>query len=239
MNRRFYSENTIDGDSATLADSEAHHLMHVLRAVVGDRVILFDGSGTEFQAEVESMTRRDVALKILERNEVDREASRVVTLAVALPKGDRQKWLVEKCVELGVHTIVPLQTARSVALPKASAMQKLNRAVIEASKQCGRNRLMQIAAPQSFDDLIRSLPEGVLGIIAHPYDAVDLRDLQQVSEPQEAQPLMAAVGPEGGFSEDEVAAALAADWQSVALGPRILRIETAAIAVAARLIQHS
>lgn len=237
MNRRFFSETVIDGDSATLADSEAHHLMHVLRAVVGDNVILFDGSGNEFQAVVESMTRREVTLKIVEGTAVDREADRMVTLAVALPKGDRQKWLVEKCVELGVHAIIPLQTARSVALPKSSAIQKLNRAVIEASKQCGRNRLMQIAAAQSFEDLIGSQTDRVARIMAHPYDAPDFS--QVADSLSNGQPVLTAVGPEGGFSDEEVSAAQTAGWQTFALGPRILRIETAAIAVAARLIGNA
>src|SRR5690349_4499478 len=98
MSQRFFSDQPITGDQATLADSEAHHLIHVLRVSTGDRVVLFDGSGCEFDASVARITRRDVQFEILARREVDRESPTHLTLAVPLPKGDRSRWLVEKAV---------------------------------------------------------------------------------------------------------------------------------------------
>jgi 16S rRNA (uracil1498-N3)-methyltransferase len=149
---------------------------------------------------------------------------------VALPKGDRQKWLVEKLTELGVTALVPLVTERGVAQPTASAIARLERAVIEASKQCGRNRLMRIARPQAWAAWIAAVAtnEGTLRLIAHPggtpLASIDLK------APQLTQ---LAIGPEGGLTDAEVATATAARWQAVDLGPRILRVETAAVALAA------
>jgi 16S rRNA (uracil1498-N3)-methyltransferase len=226
MSQRFYCDTPIGASHARLAGGEAHHLIHVMRATPGDRVVLFDGSGAEFDAAVASIARSAVELEILARREVDREARIPLTLAVPLPKGDRARWLIEKSVELGVARIIPLITSRSTA-GKERGSEKLERFVIEASKQCGRNRLMEIALPIRFDELLSlPLPDAVRWI-AHP-----------AGEPPTivAGPVCAAIGPEGGFSDEEVQQAQAAGWRLAGLGPRILRVETAALAVAARLL---
>src|SRR4051794_31403592 len=148
MSERFFSSNPITAERITLDGPEAHHLLHVMRATPGERVILFDGTGAEFIAIVEQLRRSEVELRIAERCTVDRELPFPLTVGVALPKGDRQKWLVEKLTELGVTTLVPLITERSVAQPSSGALDRLRRAVIEAAKQCGRNRLMALSTPQ-------------------------------------------------------------------------------------------
>src|SRR4029079_19072788 len=154
MSERFFSPHPISAGGMMLDGPEAHHLLHVMRASVGDEVTLFDGSGAEFKATVVTLRRTDAELRIVERNEIDRELPFALVAGVALPKGDRQKWLVEKLTELGVTTLVPLITERSVAQPNESALERLARSVIEAAKQCGRNRLMAISQPQSWDDWI-------------------------------------------------------------------------------------
>src|SRR5690606_32869891 len=112
---RCYSHDRIASDQVTLDGSEAHHLLHVLRAAPGMSVTLFDGSGAEFEAEVAACKRSTIELRILQRREVDRELPYPLVLGVPLPKGDRQRWIVEKAVELGVTRLVPLITERSVA----------------------------------------------------------------------------------------------------------------------------
>jgi 16S rRNA (uracil1498-N3)-methyltransferase len=230
MSQRYFSHLPIAGDRALLADSEAHHLIHVMRAAPGDRIVLFDGSGCEFDASVARIGRREVEFEILARRAVDREAHTPLTLAVALPKGDRARWLVEKGVELGVARIIPLVTQRSTS-GKEKGSEKLDRFVVEASKQCGRNRLMKIASPVKFVDLVRDTPADVVRLLAHRTGG----DSFAIDKP--VSPVLAAVGPEGGFSDAEVQAALAAGWHCVSLSPRILRIETAALAIAARLVE--
>jgi 16S rRNA (uracil1498-N3)-methyltransferase len=230
MRDRYFSAEPITTDAVTLDGAEAHHLLHVLRAAPGDRVVLFDGGGCEFDADVSACRRSTIALAIVERREVDRELPFPLTLGVPLPKGDRQRWLIEKAVELGVTRLVPLRTARSVATSEKGG-EKLDRYVIEASKQCGRNRLMEIAAPQSWTEWLAA-PADARRVIADPTG----QPLAFAAQPSH-QPTFAAVGPEGGFTNEELAAAGAAGWDIASLGPRILRIETAAISLAALLSQ--
>jgi 16S rRNA (uracil1498-N3)-methyltransferase len=235
MSERFYSSRPITNDRATLDGPDAHHLLHVMRASVGDSVVLFDGSGAEFDATVETLGRSHVDLRVTARHEVDRELPRPLVVGVAIPKGDRQKWLVEKLTEFGVTTLVPLLTERSVAQPTTAALDRLRRSVIEAAKQCGRNRLMQINEPQSWHDWISPPPLAgelrspeMLRLIAHP-TGKRLHSFENTAQ----QSIQLTIGPEGGFTETEVAAAEAAGWQIVNLGPRIMRVETAAIAMSA------
>jgi 16S rRNA (uracil1498-N3)-methyltransferase len=231
MTDRYFVETPITADHAQLAGPEAHHLAHVMRTVRGDRVTLFDGSGAEFTARVKKVGRSTVDLTIESRKQVDRELQIRVTIAIALPKGERQRWLVEKLTELGVFRFVPLITDRGVAQPVESALTRLRRGVIEASKQCGRNRLMEITPPQAWQHFVESAPADSSRFIAHPNNAtaVLFSDGSQTVRKK----IHFAVGPEGGFTQPEIDAALAAGWKTVDLGPRILRVETAAITLAA------
>jgi 16S rRNA (uracil1498-N3)-methyltransferase len=243
MADRFFVSRPIVGPVATLDGSEAHHLIHVLRAKPGLLVTLFDGHGAEFGARVERVGRKAVELTVAERRESNRELSLRVTLGVALPKQDRQRFLVEKAVELGVTRLVPLLTRRSVSQPSVEAVERLGRFVIEASKQCGRNQLMEINSGQSLDEFGRSHGESPVRWLAHPggtalpaalnaaVDAISRTTIDEIS---------LAVGPEGGFADEEVAAMRDAGWQLVDLGGPILRIETAALklAVAASLLAN-
>jgi 16S rRNA (uracil1498-N3)-methyltransferase len=227
MADRYFVESPIAGDCAELTGPEAHHLAHVMRAKAGDQLTLFDGSGAEFNARVERIGRSTVELAVVSREDIDRELPLQITIGVALPKGDRQRWLVEKLTELGVFRLVPLVTERGIAQPAESALARLRRGVIEGSKQCGRNRLMQIAPPQEWRDFIVSSPANAPRFIAHPNGA----NVTGTPLPLHTS-VYFAVGPEGGFTQTEFDEALASGWQSINLGPRILRVETAAIALA-------
>jgi 16S rRNA (uracil1498-N3)-methyltransferase len=230
MSERFFSAEPIAADRITLGDAEAHHLLHVMRAAVGDSVTLFDGSGAEWAGVIEKTGRSEVQVRITGRHEISRELLFRLDVGVALPKGERQKWLVEKLTELGVTTLTPLVTQRAVAQPTGAALERLGRTVIEASKQCGRNRLMRIAEPQLWNDWISPVnPESAeRRLVAHPGGTA-------LSQIDLSAPLATrlAIGPEGGLTDEETNAASAAAWQMVDLGPRILRVETAAVALTA------
>ena len=230
MCRRFFVDHPIEGSESWLEGPEAQHLSRVLRAKVGDQIVLFDGSGAEFPARIVRMERSRVDLQVLARRPVDRELHPPLVLAVALPKGDRQRWLVEKAVELGVTRLVPLITQRGVAQPVDKALERLQRTVAEASKQCGRNRLMEISPPQTLRDCFTTAPPEYSKWIAHPSSTAS-RPPQQLLSDSDPRPLLIAIGPEGGFTDDEVATG-GGDCQLVTLGLRILRIETAALALA-------
>jgi 16S rRNA (uracil1498-N3)-methyltransferase len=168
MADRYFVESPIAGDRAQLVGSEAHHLLHVMRAKRGDSVTLFDGSGDQFTARIETLGRSDVELEVLQRETVDRELPIRLTLGVALPKGDRQRWLVEKATELGVTCLKPLVTERSNEHQSDASLSKLRRAVIEASKQCGRNRLMEVSEPTPLAAFLSSDAPVALRLIAQP-----------------------------------------------------------------------
>ena len=232
MSDRYFVDEPISGDRVILTGAEAHHLIHVMRAAPGLQVVLFDGGGDEFHSVVDRTGRSDVHLSILSRQRIDRELPLSLTLGVALPKGDRQKWLVEKATELGVGRIVPLLTRRAVARPNEQTLNRLRRAVVEASKQCGRNRLMQIDEPESWPDFVAQTAGEPNRLLAHPGAG------GQVAHQGKKTECILAVGPEGGFADEETAMALDAGWRAVDLGPRILRVETAAMLLAAMVIQQ-
>jgi 16S rRNA (uracil1498-N3)-methyltransferase len=138
---------------------------------------------------------------------------------------------------LGVAELVPLETERGVAQPSEGALDRLRRGVIEASKQCGRNRLMKIGSAQSCRAFFANALSNGLRLLAHPGGSSVRSVLPRAADFSSAT-VLAAVGPEGGFSDEEIGAATSAGWTTVDLGPRILRVETAAIALAAWAICH-
>lgn len=230
---RFYSATPLAGPRVLLEGAEAHHLLHVRRAKVGEEITLFDGSGAEYLARIVACARNSLELDLGAGQAVDRESHRSLTLGVALPKGERQRMLVEKCVELGVHALQPLTTERSVSLPADSALERLRRAVIEASKQCGRNRLMVIESACPMAAWLTKASPGGSRWIAHP-GGQPLADVAGHGCSAAAHPpVWALIGPEGGWTSGELERAGQAGWQCVDLGPRILRVETAALALAA------
>jgi 16S rRNA (uracil1498-N3)-methyltransferase len=236
VTRRAYSSQSVAAAAVEIDGPEAHHLLHVLRVAAGDAVTLFDGSGAEFDAVVAACRRATVELAILARREASREPAEPVTLAVPLPKGERTRWIVEKAVELGVARLVPLRTRHSAA--EGRGHEKLDRYVIEASKQCGRNRLMEIADPVDWSEWLATVdPSAASGVrrwIADPGAAPFATE-----ELSAGGPVYAAVGPEGGLTAEELKQAQDAGWRLVGLGPRILRIETAALALAVLATQST
>ncbi len=228
---RFFVEKIKESAAiVTVGDEEAHHLIHVLRIQVGASIVVFDGSGPEFDADVVAIGKKDLAIRVGERRDIDRELPRRIEIAVSLPKGDRQKVLVEKLVELGTSELVPLVTQRCVAQPTESALARLEKQVIAASKQCGRNRLMKIAEATPLDNLVSRGGNDSVRLICDPSGTNSLSEFSN-----DANECLIAIGPEGGFTDEELSQARARGWQVVNLGPRILRVETAAVAAAVLL----
>ena len=227
MSQRYFLTTPPAGNRAFLEGDEARHAARVMRARTGDSLEVFDGQGRWWTATITEIDRGKVELELGTGSSEPTAAGGRLTLAVALPKGDRQKWLIEKLTELGVDRLVPLQTTRGVAEPTATAIERLRRGVIEACKQCGRCRLLEITAPGTLQSIV-SLAPPARRLLADPAGL----PLAAAATPTGGD-LLVAVGPEGGFTTEEVAAAEAAGFRRVSLGPHILRIETAAIAMAA------
>jgi 16S rRNA (uracil1498-N3)-methyltransferase len=227
MSERYYVDQPLALGPVGLAGTEAHHLAVVCRVRPGDRVYLFNGDGRQYLAAVTEANKRGVRLEVEAVEEPRRELAFCLEVAAPLPKGDRGQFLVEKLTELGVHDFVPLRTARSVVRPKD--IDKLRRHVIEACKQCGRNVLMGVAPVTEWKDYAARGDLAPVRLLAHPGGA---NSGSRFANPK-SEDVACAVGPEGGFTDEEVALAREAGWRVVSLGPRVLRVETAALALAA------
>ncbi len=229
MAERFYVNCELKPGLVLVHGAEAHHLAVVCRLRRGDAVCLFNGDGHQYPARIESVGRREVELEVLAVESPTRELPFCLEVAAPLPRGDRAAFLLEKLTELGVASFTPLRTARSVVHPRETKLDKLQRHVIEASKQCGRNVLLEVRPMAEWSAFCRAAELPPRRVLAHPGGERDKRDK---TSPDPFSHTVAAVGPEGGFTDEEVALALAAGWRLLDLGPRILRVETAAIALA-------
>jgi 16S rRNA (uracil1498-N3)-methyltransferase len=215
-----------------LEGDQANHLARVRRIGAGENVEVFDGKGFAASAIVVSVQRDRVELLpqgIPTREEPPRSP---LTLACAVPKGERFDWLVEKAVELGVSRLTPIRTDRSVVDPREAKLERLRKTVVESSKQCGRNILMAIDEPVDFPTLLeREQASDNRLWIAHPG-----RGRLELGPEQNEKPIVFAIGPEGGFTVDEVERAERRGWAAVSLSRTVLRIETAALVAVARVL---
>ena len=235
MSERFYINCRLQPGPVVVEGSEAHHLGVVCRLRPGDPLCLFNGDGKEYPARVLEVQRRQVTVEIVSVASPQREVGVPLVVAAPLPKGDRAQFLIEKLTEIGVTSFVPLTSQRSVIEPRESRLEKLQRQVIEASKQCGRNVLMTIESLTSWATFCQRGELPGLKIFGHPGGASN-GQLQADRARHTLVGFTLAVGPEGGFTDDEVELARAAGWLPMDLGPRILRIETAALVLATSAI---
>lgn len=214
-----------------LDGTEAHHLLHVLRAKIGDRVGLFNGHGDEAIAEIVEVRKRSAKFRVIDCWTTPPATSDLV-IATALPKGDRADWLVEKATELSVTRLIPLRTKRSVVEPREAKLQRLEQVAIAACKQCGRSRLPRLDPLTPLSDVLREFSPAFPGqlLLAEPRAENTLAQHFE-SLGDSLRQVIALVGPEGGFTADEHAAAITAGATPVRLGQHILRIETAALTI--------
>ncbi len=236
---RFYLPANFDIGTAKLSGSEAHHLMNVLRLKKGDQVCLFDGNGCHATAEITEFSRSDLTLRILEVEKTEAEALDSLTLATAVPKSERFRWLVEKATELGVSRFVPLQTARSIVHPGEGKLQKMHQTMIAACKQSGRNRLMSIEPLATWEQFLKDHDSHAALFVADPNGPPAAETLARVRSANPHHRVTLAIGPEGGLTDEELQAAIDNGAQPASLGPNILRIETAAIALASLVVLSS
>lgn len=232
--RRFYaSEKNFSQNKITLSLEETRHLRDVLRLREGAKVNIFDGAGREFLGEIESISKKETILKILEEvAPVSSESDLNLTLAAALLKSEKFDLVIQKAVELGVTKFIPMNTKRSdVKLKDAEKkIERWQKIALEAAKQCGRAKLMQIEMPQDFAVLLKSV-EGVKILFAE-------RSGNKFAEIKPDKKITAFVGPEGGWDDSEIEFAASHGCQIITLGGRILRAETAVITIAGLLQNH-
>jgi 16S rRNA (uracil1498-N3)-methyltransferase len=233
------------GSLLELPRDSAAHLAKVLRARSGDEVVFFNGDGREFTGAVEAVRGSRVSASIGAARSVDRESPFQLTLVQCVPRGDRMDFIVQKATELGVDCIVPVLSQRSVVRlddTQAASKQAHWRAVaVSACEQCGRNRLPNVQPPQALLSYLGAMTpshtERMLRLVLEPERARHLqREARSVGNGAAAPSgARIAIGPEGGFTPDELEAFDLSSFSRVRLGPRVLRTETAAIAAIAFL----
>lgn len=224
-----YCEN-LQNDNVTISDAEAHHLIHVLRCRAGVQVTLFDGLGMEATSEVVSVTRKDLTCRVLSRIQHTRPSRPEFTVVASPPKADRLKMMVEKLTETGVDRLVLLNTSRTVTTPGETRLDKIHSNMIAACKQCRRPFFMELSPLQSMQAALSELQSATtnpLICIAHP--ETNNNFTEPYGQAQITRPAAVLIGPEGGFTEDEVQAAISCGAVPVSWPNTILRIETAAI----------
>ena len=241
--RRFYAPPaafTADKKSLTLSPEETRHARDVLRLQSGDEIFVFDGLSREFQCSVQTITRTEAEVSVIAEVEPARPESPLnLTLAIALLKGEKFDLVIQKATELGVKRIVPLDTERGdVRLREGDSSQKRlirwRRIALEAAKQTGRAYLPEITAPLALSALLESAGENKL--MFSERDGKSLFEATKGLDPR-ATEMIAVVGPEGGWTDNEIEFARKCAWEIVTLGGRTLRAETAGITVVA-LLQH-
>lgn len=232
---RFYCpQPLVAGTTIDLPEAVAHHIA-VVRLAPGELITLFNGEGGEVQACLATVAKRSVTAEVQAHVAREAELPYAVTLAQALPEASKMDWIIEKAIELGAAGIVPLAAQRCVVRLSAERAEKKlahwQGIIVSASEQSGRNRLAQLAPLQEFNSWSKQQD-------LHKRIILTPRAQQSLADWARHQPLQAVtlmVGPEGGFSDAEEKAALAAGTIGLSMGPRILRTETAGLTALATL----
>ncbi len=237
MRRFFVPPDALGGSEVTLPPELARRLATVLRLKRGDRLILADGGGRDYEVQLTAVSPRSASAAVLAERASPPEPSLELLLYQSLIRPQRFELVLEKGTEIGVSRFVPLRTGRGQVKTEGGSQRAKRwvRIVTEAAEQCGRGRVPDIKSPMHFEEAVRSGP----GLRLLPWEAERSQGLKSylrgLVEPPEVVSLI--IGPEGGFSEEEAELAREGGCVPVSLGPRILRSETAGI-VAAALVMH-
>jgi 16S rRNA (uracil1498-N3)-methyltransferase len=235
MKLRRFKVAELSGPQITVKGDEAIHALRVLRLKAGATVVLFDGTGREVTGVIRGAGHSRFEVEVAERRENAGSGGAALMLAVAAPKGDRADWLVEKCAELGVAALALLRCTRGEVVPGEGKIERWRRKAVQAAKQARLATTMAIEAPRGISEILRDAPPGTRVWCADPDPANSTfaESLRTLASAQ-ATPVgdLVFVGPEGGFTEGEVNAIRQAGGRTVRLCGPILRVETAAVAVA-------
>lgn len=228
MPHRFHTNTILGLGAVEIQDEEMRHVV-VARIRPGEPVVLFNGDGFDYCGVLVELGRREARFDITKIESNSRERSVCLIIGTPLPKGEREQFLIEKLVEIGVTEFVPLMTSRSTIHPEARRLERLRKHVIEASKQCGRSRLMAIRDLTPWGKFVSGKPADQPGWVAHPQESA-----RKATESQRKGKGFAwgAIGPEGGLTDLELIQAQESGWSVMELGNRILRMETAAMILA-------
>lgn len=235
MPRFFISEQPENGLLA-LHGEDAHHAGRVLRLRPGEAVTLCDGAGTDYDCVIETVEKEAVACRVQCSHPAETEPRQRFTLCMALPKGDKMDFIVQKAVELGVHEIIPYVSKNCVSRPDKTEkkVDRWRRIALEAAKQCGRGCLPQVEAVVTVEQAVERAAQCETALFF--YENERETGLHDALSGGVGETVSLMIGPEGGFAPEEVEMAAQAGLRSVSLGTRILRCETAPIAALAAVL---
>lgn len=222
--KRFFVKE-INGDVVELVGDEYNHAANVLRLKEGEQVVLSDNSGYDYTAQIVSVAKKQMTLSVIEKQKNDKEAQTQVTLLCGYLKGDKTELVVQKATELGTAKIIVFDSAFSSAYVSENKMERLRRVAEEAAKQCGRATYPSVEY-MPFQQAILACKDVKNKIFACEFETETSLSLSSLSGETAV-----CIGSEGGFNEEERSFAVAAGFSSVSLGKRILRAETASIAL--------
>lgn len=237
---RFYAPFQAGLKNIWIDSSESHHIIHVKRLKIGDNIVLFNGMGIECNAEIAEINRNKVRVEVNQYKSVNIENRVGIDIAFAIPKGKRSHFLIQKCTELGVRKLIPTNYTHSVVKLKGESSEKIEKwrkIAIESAKQCGRNTITEVSGIVDFQNILENLDIYDLPLFAcNRPDSNNLKNtLQEHLKPNN---IICFIGPEGGFTSNEIEMAKNAGCKLVDMGQLTLRVETAAIAVSAILSYH-
>jgi len=239
MQRFFVSESSFEGEWVRLSREQAHQVCHVLRLKPDDSIVVLDNSGFEYAAVLLTVTGREATCRIAEKRPAGGEPRVQITLFQSLLARDKFEWVLQKGTEVGVMRFVPVRTQRSIVRSKRIEEKKLTRRrriLTEAAEQSHRGRIPQLDREMDFAEAATRLGSFDYSVVAAPSDnGVSLKDAlgSRVEKPSSVALL---IGPEGGFTDAEVALACEKGAVKVSLGPRVLRTETAAVVASALIL---
>jgi 16S rRNA (uracil1498-N3)-methyltransferase len=230
--RFFISPDQVAGPLITVSGEDVRHIGAVLRMKTGDELLLCDGQGTEYSVKIAHVDRSEIKAEIVSKTWREIAYPRV-TLGQGLPKSDKMDWIAQKATELGVATIAPLITERTIVKIKdeekrVSRWQKICR---EAAMQSGRPDIPNVEAIRTFTDFLRAPNPGHGTLLLLPWEEGTAPIKEVLRKNPDIDQIIVLIGPEGGFSATEATSAKERGFHRVSLGPNILRTETAAIAV--------
>ena len=231
MPRFFIDKDELNESTVTLVGDDASHIAQSLRMAVGERVTLCDKEGCDYECEITHVSREAVVLSVLSTKRSESEPPYLIRLYQCLPKGDKLETVIQKAVECGVCEIVPVQSSRCIVKMKPEDVKKklirYNRIAEEAAKQSGRGSIPAVLSPRSFKEAVTAMSGDDTAFICYENEnGKTLSDM--LKEKKSPKVVSFLIGPEGGLSADEVELAKSLGVESLSLGKRILRTETAA-----------
>jgi len=230
MPKYFFTPQDKQGDKIFLQGEVAHHLLHVLRHQPGDKIILCDGRNTDYITSILQINKKPtITCSIEETHPCQTEPTVQITLFQGLPKGDKLELIIQKCVELGVTEIIPVLTSRSIAKINKKT-ERYQRIAESAAGQSMRGIIPKVHPAVTFAEAIKQID----GLTIVAYENEKTQTMKHATSP--ASKISIWIGPEGGFSQEEVNTLMKQGATPVTLGERILRTETAAIATVAQII---